>query len=159
MNGDNAMKAIAIRFIILICILLLIQPAPTQAADACPTVRTAWTAQLDIVDGSGRHYLIDPITQGLPAAKGNVAKLGFASKPDRWLVNGVKIDPAFHYVYHVTYWDQNWRSAGESWFATLPGYPTVYFYFVMPAGEPDHPRCGYGSALRSGVDELFRPRP
>lgn len=149
----------AILLVILICALLIafVSPAPAHAA-TCPVIATAWAAQLDIVDGTGHHYLIDPLTQGLPSHVGNIAKLGFATKPDRWLINGMKIDPAFHYVYHITYWNRAWRSAGETWFATLPGYDNVYFYFVMPAQSADHPNCAYGSIERSTVDALLKPR-
>jgi hypothetical protein len=141
----------------LICALLILRPAPATAADTCPSVATAWTAQLDIVDGTGRHYLIDPLTQGLPSHVGNVAKLQYGSFPPRWLVNGRKIVPSWKYVYHITYWRSDWMSAGEAWFATHPANSTVYFYFVMPEGEPDHP-CEYGSIDRAVVDELLRPR-
>lgn len=144
--------------ILLICLLLLVWPKQTHAVSDCPSVATAWTAQLDITDGSGRHYLIDPLTQGLPSHVGNVAKLQYGSFPPRWLVNGVKVVPVWRYVYHITYWRSDWTAAGEAWFATHPANSAVYFYFVMPAGEADHPLCGYGSVDRETVDELLKPR-
>lgn len=142
----------------LICALLVIRPAVVNAADTCPIVATAWTAQLDILGSGGVHYLIDPLSQGLPSHVGNVAKLQYASNPNRWLINGVKVAPTWTYKYHITYWRSDWTSAGEAWFATHPANTGVYFYFVMPAGEANHPNCGYGSVARAAVDDLLKPR-
>lgn len=151
-------RAYAIVIVILICALLLVWPQPANAAYKCPVVATAWAAQLDILESGGVHYLIDPLVQGLPSHVGNVANLKFASRPDRWLVGGVKVSPAWHFKYHITYWDNYWKLAGDAWFATLAGYDNVYFYFIMPAGEADHPNCGYGSIEREAADALLKPR-
>lgn len=151
-------RAYAIVIVILIFVLLLVRPLPVDAANKCPVVATAWSAQLDILESGGVHYLIDPLAQGLPSHVGNVANLKYASNPPRWLVGGVKVDPAWRYKYHISYFDNNWKSSGEAWFATLAAYPDVYFYFVMPAGEADHPNCGYGSIDRKTVDALLKPR-
>lgn len=149
---------ITLLLVVLICVVLFVFVTPSRAAVACPLLDNVNAAQLDITDGSGRHYLIDPFAQGFEAAKGNVAGLSFASKPDRWLVNGVKVDPDWQWAYHITYWDEHWQSVGEAWFATLKGYDGVYFYFVMPAESADHPYCGYGSIDRETVDVLLKPR-
>lgn len=151
-------RAYAIIIVILICALLLVWPQSVEAKDTCPAVVNAYAAQLDILESGGVHYLIDPLAQGLPSAQGNVARLQYASNPPRWLVAGVKVDPAWRFKYHITYFDNNWRVVGETWFATLTGHDDVYFYFVMPAGEPDHPRCGYGSTKRETVDAMLKPR-
>jgi hypothetical protein len=155
---------------------------------ACPDIQTVNIgARVDIrdpnimADGRTNHYLIHSLEQAFAAASGNVAKLSFASKPDRWLVGGKVIAPTWTFVYHLSYTTHghhgDFQPCGETWFATHPDYPDVYFWFAMPVkvsgvrAEPDpdglpiyeteyseHPKCGYGSALRTTVDALLKPR-
>ena len=153
------MKIQLIAIILLICVLLVLLPTVMSVASGlCPSPRTVNAAQLDITDGSGRHYLINAVEQGLAASTGNVAGLRYKGNPARWEVGGVRVDPDWRWAYHITYWTDDWKVAGETWFAALPGHDDVYFYFTMPAGEPDHPNCGYGSIARMTVDELLKAR-
>lgn len=172
------------KYLLILLVALFVFPAvlPASAAPAwtCPTIANAFVAQLDITDGSGRHYLIDPLEQGFKAQIGNVADLQFASNPDRWLVNRVKVagpkQPLpITYRYHISYMGPgefgNLQPTGETWIGTLASYPGVYFYFIMPvrvsgirSGEyatewMDHPNCGYGSISVATVDALLKPRP
>lgn len=171
-----------ILLVFIISTLLLLRPQSSIAADTCPSASNVLFARLDFRDGTERNYLINYFDQAVPAASGNVAKLSFASNPDRWLVNGVQVSPAWSHKYSITYLGEGEfgraQPLGDTWFSTLPDYPDVYFWFTFPVhvtgietvGDVqqyvvewrDHPNCAaggnFGSIKRSVADELLKPR-
>jgi len=154
---------VLVALLLAVLVFPAVNVADAAAAWTCPTVANAYAAQLDITDGSARHYLIDPLAQAIPAQTGNVIGLQFASKPDRWLIGtaqvaGPRQPLPIIYRYHISYTGPgaygNFQPVGETWIGSLAAYPNVYLYFVMPVrvtgirgGQyvtewTDHPNCG-----------------
>lgn len=139
----------------------------TNQVKTCPCAENTNAVRLDILDATGtseRNYLIDRDMQALAAIQGNVANLRYVGNPPRWFVGDVEVAGTKHpldiqFKYRLTFWGDEWQARGNAWFGVLPGYDDVYFYFVMPAESEDHPNCGYGSASRTTIDSLLKPRP